>query len=177
MVSEPSLDSEIKESTGPSTEKKEDFSHSALSQIQLEYKQPEMPEFEMTSFKADSFRLIILANPGSGIYSGSKFLAMLEPGEQRLVNKNCKVEIFDLTMAMYQAVSSLEKALENRGPTEHVLCALMGGDGSVSRNVNYLLEKSKIIRENVNMIGFVFLPFGTGNDCSRSLGWGARDTG
>ena len=173
------VDTTVLKSTGPSTDKKDDSPPAYqldLSQINVEYKQ-----LDMTSFKADSFRLIILANPGSGIYSGRKFLAMLQPGEQRKVkvaeDLPCTVEIFDLTMALNQAAASLEAAIENRSANEHILVALMGGDGSVSRNVNCLLEKSEIVRENIDMVGFVMLPFGTGNDCSRSMGWGARDTG
>ena len=41
---------------------------------------------EMTSFEGESFRLIVLANPGAGVYSGKKFLKMMEPGEQREVS-------------------------------------------------------------------------------------------
>ena len=78
---------------------------------------------------------------------------------------------------MDQAKDAIENALKLRSDNEHIVCAFMGGDGSISRNVNYLTENSITIKENINLIAFAFLPYGTGNDCARSLGWGPRDTG
>ena len=87
------------------------------------------------------------------------------------------VSMFDMTRELDEGIKAIEEALIRSCKNEHVVCALMGGDGSISRNVNYILEHSQVIKTNINSVAFVFLPFGTGNDCARSLGWGPRDTG
>ena len=48
----------------------------------------------------------------------------------------------------------------------------MGGDGSMAIMLDQLTADSDLIAENLHQVAFVPLPFGTGNDISRSLGWG-----
>ena len=48
----------------------------------------------------------------------------------------------------------------------------MGGDGTLAGLVKSILDKSDIIKANLHMFAFAPLPFGTGNDLSRSTGWG-----
>jgi diacylglycerol kinase (ATP) len=48
----------------------------------------------------------------------------------------------------------------------------MGGDGTLAGVVKTLIDKSAKILNNLHMFAFAPLPFGTGNDLSRSTGWG-----
>ena len=86
-------------------------------------------------------------------------------------------QIFDMIQQIDKVIQAIEVALKEKEPSEHIVCAIMGGDGSMSRNIDYMLSQSSLIKENVNLIAFAILPFGTGNDCARSLGWGGRDFG
>jgi len=47
----------------------------------------------------------------------------------------------------------------------------MGGDGSLAGILDELF-KSELVEQNLKSLVFTSLPFGTGNDISRSLGWG-----
>ena len=53
----------------------------------------------------------------------------------------------------------------------------MGGDGSTARLVDYMISNSPIIEKNLHVIAFSPMPFGTGNDLARSLGWGGQEEG
>lgn len=50
----------------------------------------------------------------------------------------------------------------------------MGGDGSLGCFIDDISEDQEIA-ENIGKIVFVPLPYGTGNDLSRSLGWGFKE--
>ncbi len=50
----------------------------------------------------------------------------------------------------------------------------MGGDGMLGVFVDNI-SKDKFILDNMNHLNFVPLPYGTGNDLSRSIGWGHRE--
>ena len=50
----------------------------------------------------------------------------------------------------------------------------MGGDGSLCCFIESMKDHPLII-ENLQNLLFVPLPFGTGNDLGRSLGWGAKE--
>ena len=50
----------------------------------------------------------------------------------------------------------------------------MGGDGSLGCFIDDIV-KDTFIAENIEHLTFVPLPYGTGNDLSRSLGWGAQE--
>ncbi len=50
----------------------------------------------------------------------------------------------------------------------------MGGDGMLGVFVDNI-SKDKFILDNMNHLIFVPLPYGTGNDLSRSIGWGHRE--
>lgn len=47
----------------------------------------------------------------------------------------------------------------------------MGGDGSLGCFIDDMIEVG-FTTEDMNNLIFVPLPYGTGNDLSRSLGWG-----
>lgn len=47
----------------------------------------------------------------------------------------------------------------------------MGGDGSLGCFIDDIV-KDELIAQNLSTICLVPLPYGTGNDLSRSLGWG-----
>jgi diacylglycerol kinase family enzyme len=48
----------------------------------------------------------------------------------------------------------------------------MGGDGTLAGLVKSILIQSPLVEANLHMFAFAPLPFGTGNDLSRSTGWG-----
>lgn len=50
----------------------------------------------------------------------------------------------------------------------------MGGDGSLGCFIDDIVKET-FIAENIEHLTFVPLPYGTGNDLSRSLGWGAQE--
>jgi len=50
----------------------------------------------------------------------------------------------------------------------------MGGDGSLGCFLDSLRSEPHIASQVANLV-FVPLPYGTGNDLSRSLGWGPRE--
>ena len=52
--------------------------------------------------------------------------------------------------------------------------AVLGGDGSLGCFIDTLM-KEETIAENIGRISFTGLPFGTGNDTGRSLGWGGKE--
>jgi len=52
----------------------------------------------------------------------------------------------------------------------------MGGDGSLGCFIDDIV-KDEVIELNMKNLVFVPLPYGTGNDLSRSLGWGNREGG
>ena len=47
----------------------------------------------------------------------------------------------------------------------------MGGDGSLGCFIDDIIQEP-LIASNIDNLVFVPLPYGTGNDLSRSLGWG-----
>lgn len=49
----------------------------------------------------------------------------------------------------------------------------MGGDGTTALLIDQLLAHSDVITQNIHLIAFVPMPFGTGNDIGVSLGWGS----
>ena len=49
----------------------------------------------------------------------------------------------------------------------------MGGDGSLGSLLDKLTSDPYIV-ENLSHIRFAPLPYGTGNDLSRALGWGGK---
>lgn len=50
----------------------------------------------------------------------------------------------------------------------------MGGDGSMGVFVKHAVE-NEIILQNMKSLIFVPLPYGTGNDLCRALGWGGKE--
>ena len=50
----------------------------------------------------------------------------------------------------------------------------MGGDGSLGCLIDDLIL-DEVIEKNINRLVFAPLPYGTGNDLSRSLGWGYQE--
>jgi len=50
----------------------------------------------------------------------------------------------------------------------------MGGDGMLGCFIDDI-TKDRMIDENMKNLTFVPLPYGTGNDLSRSIGWGFRE--
>jgi hypothetical protein len=50
----------------------------------------------------------------------------------------------------------------------------MGGDGSLGLLIS-ILSKDPVINANLGSLIFVPLPYGTGNDLSRSMGWGGTE--
>lgn len=50
----------------------------------------------------------------------------------------------------------------------------MGGDGCLGVFIQHALSEPTI-QSNLSSILFVPLPYGTGNDISRSLGWNGRE--
>ena len=75
-----------------------------------------------------------------------------------------------------KAIELLEKILESREENQHTIIPIMGGDGTPARLIDYLILNSPIIEKNLHVIAFAILPFGTGNDLSRSQGWGGEET-
>ena len=53
---------------------------------------------------------------------------------------------------------------------EGVKILVAGGDGTISTVIDHI--KNNIPEWSNNMPGIAILPLGTGNDLSRSLGWG-----
>jgi len=49
-----------------------------------------------------------------------------------------------------------------------------GGDGSLGCFIDLLIE-DPLIASNLGRLYFTAMPFGTGNDISRSLGWGSSE--
>ncbi len=68
---------------------------------------------------------------------------MMKIGEKRLIEVSHKrkavVQIFDMTKRMEEGKKALEEACLKRKQTEHVICVVMGGDGSIARNIDYLI--------------------------------------
>jgi len=52
--------------------------------------------------------------------------------------------------------------------------AVLGGDGSLSCFIDQLI-KDNFLASNLSQLHFTAMPFGTGNDIGRSLGWGRND--
>ena len=57
---------------------------------------------------------------------------------------------------------------------EEIVVVVMGGDGSLGCFIDDI-TKDRVIGENLSQLVFVPLPFGTGNDLCRSLGWGKSE--
>ena len=55
-----------------------------------------------------------------------------------------------------------------------IILAVMGGDGSLGCFIDDI-TKDPYIADNLGNLTFAPMPFGTGNDLSRSLGWGIYD--
>lgn len=55
-----------------------------------------------------------------------------------------------------------------------IIIAVMGGDGSLGCFIDDIV-KDEYISKNMRHLIFVPLPYGTGNDLSRSLGWTNRE--
>lgn len=54
------------------------------------------------------------------------------------------------------------------------MVAVLGGDGSLGCVIDMII-KDDVIAENLGKFRFTCLPFGTGNDIGRSLGWGGTE--
>jgi len=67
---------------------------------------------------------------------------------------------------------ALENAITNWSQGQHIIVPVMGGDGTLAGLLKSILDKSPIVEANLHMFAFAPLPFGTGNDLSRSTGWG-----
>ena len=61
--------------------------------------------------------------------------------------------------------------LERVKESSEIIVVVMGGDGSLSCFLDDIFQDEVIVREVENLT-FVPLPYGTGNDLSRTLGWG-----
>lgn len=75
---------------------------------------------------------------------------------------------------MDDATTCIEKIVREKDLKTHVIVAILGGDGSLANILNTLTENS-IIKVFINDLVFTTLPFGTGNDMSRTLGWGGEE--
>lgn len=54
---------------------------------------------------------------------------------------------------------------------QEIIVAVLGGDGSLGCFIDMIIYEPAL-SENLDKIYFTGLPFGTGNDTGRSLGWG-----
>lgn len=75
---------------------------------------------------------------------------------------------------MDEATQCIEQILRNKDLRTHVIVAIMGGDGTFAGILDTLTMNS-IIKIFINDLVFTTLPFGTGNDMSRTLGWGGQE--
>jgi len=57
---------------------------------------------------------------------------------------------------------------------DKIILAVMGGDGSLGCFIDDLIL-DPVIEKGISRLVFAPLPYGTGNDLSRSLGWGNRE--
>jgi diacylglycerol kinase (ATP) len=67
-----------------------------------------------------------------------------------------------------QLDTGLQNVLTLSNKSQHVNAIICGGDGTVLWVVTLVLKMGV----NFENIGFGVIPLGTGNDFSRSLGWG-----
>eukprot|EP00347_Sterkiella_histriomuscorum_P011684 403371505 len=123
--------------------------------------------------------IVLLVNPRSGDCLGKKFLEDYSREHTRLVcleNKviACKMQIYDLTSKedKKKYIAFFNNNLPQASNSNQVICAIMGGDGTLGQCLKEL-RMNPIIDEHINKLTFAALPFGTGNDTGQVFGWGA----
>jgi len=82
------------------------------------------------------------------------------------VKHEARINILDVTVKEQKEVgfSRIKRLIT----TSRVYIAFAGGDGMLPMTLNDL-ERQKI---NINLITFLILPFGSGNDLAQVTGWG-----
>mmetsp|Transcript_18835 Transcript_18835/g.26041 ORF Transcript_18835/g.26041 Transcript_18835/m.26041 type:complete len:82 (+) Transcript_18835:443-688(+) len=74
--------------------------------------------------------------------------------------------------AIKRIESMVESYIKTNDSNKKIIVATLGGDGSLGCTLDVLEQKSEFIMSNIDKIHFATLPYGSGNDLSRSLGWG-----
>lgn len=89
--------------------------------------------------------------------------------------RDCSVQVYDCTQQKELILERIKEALKERlNEQTEIILVTMGGDGMLGVFVDDI-SKDSYIAENMNHLIFVPLPYGTGNDISRSVGWGHRE--
>lgn len=101
--------------------------------------------------------------------------------------RDCSVQVYDCTQQKELILERIKEALKGKisysclfllaerlNEQTEIILVTMGGDGMLGVFVDDI-SKDTYIAENMNHLIFVPLPYGTGNDISRSVGWGHRE--
>lgn len=123
----------------------------------------------MIAANANEHHFLLFINSRSGGCKGKEYLTL---GENRLKLKSKQgfyvyVYVYDLFNS-HQKETGLKNVLELTKKSKNVNVIICGGDGTI------LWVVSSVINFGIdpNDVCFGVIPIGTGNDFSRSLGWG-----
>ena len=112
----------------------------------------------------DSQRVLVLVNPSSGSHQGKNLMAKFE----KLLGK-------DSICNLLEDKSSVHNALEKYRHIRNLRIIVCGGDGTVGW-VLAELDKIDYGPDPNTWPAVATIPLGTGNDLSRTLGWGGAES-
>jgi diacylglycerol kinase (ATP) len=90
-------------------------------------------------------------------------------------DRSASISVFSPISDMDSIVEYLQILIQAKRSSEEIVVVMMGGDGSLGRLMDEICL-SQIIDDHLDQILFTCLPYGTGNDISRSLGWGGTES-
>lgn len=86
-----------------------------------------------------------------------------------------KVCIFNV-LEKSQVETALQKLEKELCEGFECTIVIMGGDGGLTHTLNGIKQNQKLLLK-MQLISFVCLPFGSGNDAAKVLGWGSSLSG
>ena len=118
-----------------------------------------MPGLEITFF----------VNPVSGGCRASVYLPLAAETTHVVTTNGTKAIVHVCNVRDDEQKEKAYARILSQHPEEHI-ALIMGGDGTL----HYIVEEMAERKIDLGAVVFALLPFGTGNDLARVLGWGGR---